>query len=129
MRWMNSTESSRASDFLQNLGATAALFGLPVVAIVASGFLAPGSPWRSIVWAAALATMGFACTLNALRCGRVHCYITGPLYLLGALVALLSALAIVHLNQTGWNVFAGGLILFTCLAYCFESVFGRYRRA
>lgn len=31
-----------------------------------------------IVWPAALTFMGVACLLNARRCGRVHCYVTGP---------------------------------------------------
>jgi len=38
--------------------------------------------------------MGLACIANARRCGRVHCYFTGPLFLLSAV------LSAVH----GWNV-------------------------
>jgi hypothetical protein len=32
--------------------------------------------------------MGVACIVNALRCGRVHCYLTGPFFLLMAVIAL-----------------------------------------
>src|SRR6516164_11611984 len=114
---MNPTESPNARDILQSRGATAAFYGLPVLAIVASGFLASGSLWRPIIWVVALTTMGLACTVNALRCGRVHCYITGPLFFLGALVALLDALAIVRLTRTGWSLLSGALIVATLVAY------------
>jgi len=127
---MNPTESPNARDILQSRGATAAFYGLPVLAIVASGFLASGSLWRPIIWVVALTTMGLACTVNALRCGRVHCYITGPLFFLGALVALLDALAIVRLTRTGWSLLSGALIVATLVAYyVIEPALGRYRRA
>jgi len=29
--------------------------------------------------------MGGACLVNAVRCGRLHCYVTGPFFLLGAI--------------------------------------------
>jgi hypothetical protein len=122
-------KSSSAGDILQTRGATATLYGLPVLAIVASGFLKAGSPWRPITWVVALTTMGLACTVNAFRCGRVHCYITGPLLLLGALVALLDALAIIHLSPTGWNALSGALIVGVLAAYyVVESALGRYQR-
>jgi hypothetical protein len=126
---MNPAESPSARDILRGNGAVAAIYGLPVLAIVASGFLTQGSPWRSIIWFVALTIMGLACTVNALRCGRVHCYITGPLFLLGALVALLNAVAIIHLTRTGWNVLSGALIIGALIAYyAVEPVAGRYRR-
>jgi hypothetical protein len=123
----SSAESSSTRDILQRRGVTAALFGIPVLAIVASGSLAPGSLWLPIIWVVALTTMGLACTVNAWRCGRIHSYITGPLLLLGALVALLDAVGIIHLSRTGWNMVAGALIVGSLLAYSLESAFGRYR--
>lgn len=127
---MHPAQSPSARDILASRGATAALYGLPVFAIVASGFLALGSLWRPIIWVVALVTMGLACTVNALRCGRVHCYITGPLFFLGALVALLDAFGIVRLSRTGWNLLSGALVAGVFFACCvIESVLGRYRRA
>ena len=37
-----------------------------------------------------LCLKGEGCLANATRCGRVHCYFTGPLYILAALYAALS---------------------------------------
>jgi len=35
------------------------------------------------------AWMGVGCVINAARCGRLHCYFTGPMFLLGALAIFL----------------------------------------
>jgi hypothetical protein len=46
------------------------LYWLPAIAMVAVGPLAISNGWRAIVWTVALAIMGTACIVNALRCGR-----------------------------------------------------------
>src|SRR5713226_9209640 len=56
--------------------------------------------WRGArvwLWVPCLTVAGLACTVNARRCGRRHCFITGPLYLLGALASLLNALSVVSI--------------------------------
>ena len=45
-----------------------------------------------IVWPTVLTSMGVACFLNARRCGRIHCYFTGPLFLVLAGIGLLYGL-------------------------------------
>ena len=85
------------------------LYWLPAIAIVAAGIPAISSGWRTVVWTVALATMGTACIVNALLCGRVHCYLTGPFFFLMALVALSYGLGILHLGGNGWNLL--GLII------------------
>ena len=54
------------------------LYWLPAIAIVAVGPLAISSGWRAVVWTVALATMGMACIVNALRCGRNAFFSTNP---------------------------------------------------
>jgi len=49
--------------------------------------------------------MGVACLLNALRCGRTHCYVTGPFFLILAGVALLYRIGILPLGARGWSTF------------------------
>jgi len=103
------------------------IWGLPVAALLAGGFL----PERYLVvlWPSSLTFMGVACLLNARRCGRVHCYVTGPFFLVLAAVALLYGLRVLPLGKHGWNtlglvLLAGGVLLW----YVPEWVFGRYRR-
>jgi hypothetical protein len=73
--------------------------------------------------------MGGACIVNALRCGRVHCYLTGPFFFLMALVALSYGLGILRLGGYGWNLL-GLLTLIGAIAPWFlpEMFFGRYRK-
>ena len=58
--------------------------GLEVRADVALAFFSSGV-LRNWIWIVALLWMGGACLVNAVRCGRLHCYVTGPFFLLGAI--------------------------------------------
>lgn len=92
------------------------------------GFVNVGTLWRGVIWAIALTVMGSACVVNAVRCGRVHCYVTGPFFLLLALVSLLYGFGLLPLGREGWNIIAlvaivGAAVLF----WLPERVFGKYR--
>jgi hypothetical protein len=93
----------KSRDILSSPWRVLTLYWLTAIAIVLAGAPAISSGWRTVVWTVALATMGVACIVNALRCGRVHRYITGPFFLLMVLVALSYCLGIVHLGGNGWN--------------------------
>lgn len=81
-----------------------------------------------IAWPAALTFMGLACLLNARSCGRVHCYVTGPFFLLLALVGFLYGLHVVSLGKRGWSVLSIALVLGSVVFICVpEWLFGRYR--
>jgi len=105
------------------------LYWLPAIVIVAVGPLAISNGWRALGWTVALAIMGTACIVNALRCGRVHCYVTGPFFFLMALVALSYGLGILHLGRNSWNLL--GLITLVgaiALWYLPEMFLGKYRQ-
>jgi hypothetical protein len=73
--------------------------------------------------------MGVACIVNAVLCGRVHCYLTGPFLLLMALAALSYGLGILHLGGNGWNVLGLITLIGTIALWCLPEMFlGRYRR-
>jgi hypothetical protein len=112
-------------DILANPWLVLAFFGLPIIAMVVVG-----EHWRTIVWATALVTMGIACIANAIRCRRTHCYITGPFFLVMAVVTLLHGFGVVPLGRNGWNLISlatlVGAILLCCLP---EMIWGRYRSA
>ena len=67
--------------------------------------------------------MGTGCVLNAIRCRRLHCYISGPAFLLGALAAGLFGLGAVP--QTLNNIVSAtlGIVL---LSFVPEIVWRRY---
>jgi hypothetical protein len=99
-----------------------------VLALVASGFFTIAPGWRAVIWAVALTTMGSACITNAFRCGRVHCFATGPFLLLMAVVALLYGFALLPLGKAGWNVIGVTVLIGTfVLTWLPERFFGKYR--
>jgi mercuric ion transport protein len=56
--------------------------------VVGAGWLVVPDPWGALLAAAGFALAGALCVANTLRCQRAHCAITGPLYLLAALLFL-----------------------------------------
>jgi hypothetical protein len=123
------TTSGTSRDILSSRWLVLALFWLPAVAIAVTARSDFGGAWRTVVWPAALSILGAACVANALRCGRMHCYITGPFFLGMALVALLYGLGVVPLGGNGWKVI-GLTILVGAIALCClpELFFGKYRK-
>ena len=119
----------KSPDILSNRWRVFFLYWLPALAIVGAGAQAISTGWRTAVWTVGLATMGVACIVNALRCGRVHCYLTGPFFLLMALAALSYGLGILRLRGNGWNLLGlitlVGAIALWCLP---EMFFGKYRK-
>lgn len=99
---------------------------LPAAILLVSPVL--GERYLVVIWPIVLTFMGSACLLNARRCGRVHCYLTGPFFLLLAAVALLHGLGLVPLGRNGWGRLAEVLVVGSVLLLCGpEWLLGRYR--
>jgi uncharacterized membrane protein HdeD (DUF308 family) len=122
------TGSSR--DILSSLPSAFALFWLPAIAIAVTARSNFGAGWRTLVWTVSLGTMGAACLINAVRCGRVHCYVTGPFFVLMAVATLLYGVGILPLGAKGWSLL-GLTILVGAIALCCvpELFLGRYRKS
>ena len=96
------------------------LWGVP------SALLLLGLAWQSArpwLFTPSLAVAGCACLVNAARCGRLHCFITGPLFLLGALVALLNAVGVVAVDERALVAAVAASIAF---GYGLEWACGKY---
>ena len=119
----------KSRDILSSRWRVFILYWLPAIAIVMAGAPAITSGWRTGVWTLALATMGAACIVNAVRCGRVHCYLTGPFFLLMAVIALSYGLGFLHLGGNGWNLLSlVTLIGAIALWFLPEMFLGKYRQ-
>lgn len=110
----NDLASQRAGILLWCLPALAFFLGLSWNA---------ARPW---LWIPALLIMGAGCVVNARRCGRLHCYITGPIFLLAAVYVMLAEGNLVPLRP---NIFALVVLLAAALACLAELPFGRYRKS
>ena len=82
-----------------------------------------GDHWvsaRPLLWFTAFLVAGAACLANAARCGRRHCYFTGPLFLLAAAYNALSEFHLVPMHETFFLWIDG-----RCVGCPFARVFSR----
>ena len=87
--------------------------------------------WLSFVQVGVLliigtAWFGVSCLVNAIRCGRVHCWVDGFLLPALALVGALNLLAIVTLP---WTSYLSAFWLILLASVVLECVFGTYYRS
>jgi hypothetical protein len=121
--------TSKSRDILSSPWLAFSLFWLPAIAIGVTASSNFRGSVRSAVWAAALSIMGIACIANAVRCGRVHCYLTGPFFLLMALTSLLYGLKRLPLGRNGWNLIGLTILIGAISLCCVPELFlGKYRR-
>ena len=100
------------------------LWRVPLLVFVVGLFLETVP--RTLLWTPAFLVAGTACLVNASRCGRIHCYVTGPLYLLAATATVLRGLGMLAMP---WAVIAFGVPAGTVAAYAVERALGKYRSA
>lgn len=126
---MESTTTGKSRDILSSPWLSLVVFWLPAIAIIVAGSSGLRRGWLTIVWTAALGVMGTACIVNALRCGRLHCYITGPFFLLMALVTLLYGFGVVPLGGNAWNWIGLTILIGAVALWCLpELLLGKYRK-
>ena len=68
---------------------------------------------------------GLGCVVNARRCGRFHCHVTGPLYLGLGVASALIGLGVIQMT---WIWVAGIFAVGTAAAYLPEFLGWRYLR-
>lgn len=96
------------------------VWGLP------GALVAVGIAWgaaRAWLWIPSLAVAGSACLANASRCGRLHCFVTGPLFLAGALATLLDSASVLAID---WRWILAAMIAGTAAGYGLEWIRGEY---
>lgn len=93
---------ARARDWASDGRVFALLWGAPGAAMLAALLL--DAPYRAAVWTLMLGGMGVACLVNARRCGRTHCRVTGP-FLLGMAASVAGyGAGLVPLGPNGWAI-------------------------
>ena len=88
------------ADWSRNRRSYVLAWGLPTALLIVGIFLP--APVRTVVWAGALVWNGVACFANAARCGRTHCHITGPFFLIMAAVTVAHGTGVVSFGGLGW---------------------------
>jgi hypothetical protein len=99
---------------------------LPIAIGVASGSLGLTLRENAAVWAVAFAWMAAGCFLNALRCHRLHCYFSGPVFLAGAVVAAAVASGVDHLSPSALNYDIAATFVLVLLSFTPEAFWRKY---
>lgn len=94
-------------------------WGLPI-ALIALGSIF--ETWILWFWIPAFLAIGITCSVNAARCGRIHCYAVGPICLVAAL--LLGLIGAGTLPGEWVGEVGSGVLLGVLLAYGFEWLSG-----
>jgi hypothetical protein len=114
-------QSCKTNDLVRGWNAVL-LWGLPIIALVVGSYYQSA---RVVLWIPAFLVMGVGCLRNAARCGRVHCYVTGPLSLLAAVYVALSGFQLVPMHPA---IFLDTILAVAVLACLAEIPFGKYRK-
>jgi hypothetical protein len=77
------------------------------------------------IWSALFLWMGAGCLINAARCHRLHCYISGPIFFLGALAMGLLAVGVV-LGPHALTNTVGFTLALALLSFVPEMIWRRY---
>jgi len=124
----NQSAIGSSRDVMSSATRMLLLYGLPVLAIYLTGHFGDRRT-AAIVWPVAFLIMGVACVANARRCGRVHCYFTGPLFLLASALSAVHGWNLVDLGSRTWEVIGyGTFALAFVLYFAPEAIWGRYFR-
>lgn len=114
--------NARSTDWVRGMRGCL-IWGIPLAFLAISP-----ERWLVLAWPAVLVVVGVLCLVNARRCGRVHCYVTGPYFLLLAVLGLLYGIGRLPLGARGWSKLSLALVIGgVILVFVPEWLFGRYR--
>lgn len=100
-------------------------WGVPIFAMLA--VIGVPHPIKTWVWVASLVWMGTACLWNARRCGRRHCFWTGPFFLVMTLPVLIYGYGYGPPGAGGWRWIGFSIGLSTFLIVAITERRGKYK--
>jgi hypothetical protein len=101
-------------------------WGLPIAIGLAASYLRLPFRIGAGLCAVLFLWMATGCLLNAMRCHRLHCYISGPVFLLGAIFAAGTALGIVAVGPDIFGNAVGATLILALLSFVPEIIWKRY---
>lgn len=122
------TAARRATDLTAHFASRLIWWIIPALILASASLFKHSLSQMGFVLAGAFAWMGTGCVLNARRCGRLHCYFSGPALWLGAIGGLLIGLRILSGSHDLNYVIFGAAALFVA-SYLPEAIWGKYVRS
>ncbi|MEO7208038.1 MAG: hypothetical protein ABI145_14950 [Steroidobacteraceae bacterium] len=120
------TAGTPQRDWARKPIATLFLWCVPIALGASTSLLIPSSRIVAAVWVVAFAWMGIGCLLNARRCRRLHCFISGPVLLLGAVVVGLLAAGAINLGLHAINNTISITLMLALFSFVPEAIWGKY---
>jgi hypothetical protein len=115
-----------ASDWVRRPGMGFVWWCLPLGVGAAANYFASPPRAAALVWIVSFVWMGTGCLLNARRCHRLHCYISGPAFFLGAAALALFAAGIALLGPHSPNNIVGITLTVVLLSFVPEMIWRKY---
>ena len=116
--------SETPNDWVQRPGTGFVWWCLPLVVGLAANFFTLSPRATAIIWMVSFVWMGTGCILIARRCHRLHCYISGPAFLLGAAALGLVAAGITVLGPP--HNIVGVTLSVALLSFVPEMIWRKY---
>ncbi len=104
-------DSRISSDWLASRKRTVILWGIPML-FIAAGIISGGL--RPLLWSVGFLWIGAACSANAFHCRRMHCVVTGPLFLV---LGVLSVANSFHIVTIDWGLIGNAALVGTVIAF------------
>lgn len=102
-------------------------WGAPLIVLFSTNFI-PMPYWlATLVIAATFVWMGIGCLINSRRCHRRHCYYSGPLFLIGAVLILIFGFGLLRFGQDDLNFIIWGTMTAALLTFIPELIWGKYK--
>lgn len=122
------TDNSAARDLAAKPLPFLVAWGIPIAIIFVINFVQSYIPFEVTVITIAItvAWIGLSCFVNAFRCGRLHCKVSGPIFFIGAIAMIVGGFGFMsapgaYLNETVWGTF-----ILALSTYPLEFVWGKY---
>lgn len=115
-----------ANDWVRRPGIGIVWWGIPLGVGVAASYFVSSPRATALVWTFAFVWMGTGCILNARRCHRLHCYVSGPAFFLGAVALCLYAAGIVLLGPHSLNNIVSITLAVALLSFVPEMIWRKY---
>lgn len=103
-------------------------WALPTLIAVAASLMHDSMPIEATVAliAGPFAWIGVACLINANRCRRRHCYLSGPVLLVGAAAVVGTGLGLVPPGPEAFDTVIWVTVALVALTFLPEMIWGRY---
>jgi hypothetical protein len=122
----STTDATKRSDWASQPLTVFMWWGLPIALGASVGLLHLSFRASAGICAGLFVWMATGCGLNAMRCHRLHCYISGPVLLLGAIFAGLVAAGVANPGPGAFHNVVGATLVLALLSFLPEMLWKRY---